>query len=118
MSCLYCLWDVIGELYLRFKASLLADRLVQMIPSHEKSTPQTPQPSQKFADVAHREVRSFLFVIIVLLTHPRSVWGVIWLIQALIFFAVGVIVGLVAFKVTPLTFYVLTDLTCGVIGKR
>jgi hypothetical protein len=27
-----------------------------------------------------------------------SVWGVIWLIQAFIFFALGVIVGLVAFK--------------------
>lgn len=29
---------------------------------------------------------------------PSQVWGVIWLIQAFIFFAVGVIVGLVAFK--------------------
>jgi len=29
---------------------------------------------------------------------PSRVWGVIWLIQALIFFALGVIVGLVAFK--------------------
>ena len=29
----------------------------------------------------------------------HSVWGVIWLIQALIFFALGIIVGLVAFKV-------------------
>lgn len=29
---------------------------------------------------------------------PSKVWGVIWLIQALIFFALGVIVGLVAFK--------------------
>lgn len=30
---------------------------------------------------------------------PSQVWGVIWLIQAFIFFALGVIVGLVAFKV-------------------
>ncbi|KAK7472487.1 hypothetical protein VKT23_000602 [Stygiomarasmius scandens] len=29
---------------------------------------------------------------------PSQVWGVIWLIQALIFFALGIIVGLVAFK--------------------
>jgi len=29
---------------------------------------------------------------------PSKVWGVIWLVQALIFFALGVIVGLVAFK--------------------
>ncbi|KAF8320122.1 hypothetical protein DL93DRAFT_2053076 [Clavulina sp. PMI_390] len=29
---------------------------------------------------------------------PSQVWGVIWLIQALIFFAAGVIVGIVAFK--------------------
>ncbi|GLB37114.1 putative peptidase M50B-like [Lyophyllum shimeji] len=29
---------------------------------------------------------------------PSRVWGVIWLIQAFIFFALGVIVGLVAFK--------------------
>jgi hypothetical protein len=29
---------------------------------------------------------------------PSQVWGVIWLIQAFIFFAAGVIVGLVAFK--------------------
>jgi len=29
---------------------------------------------------------------------PAQVWGVIWLIQALIFFALGIIVGLVAFK--------------------
>jgi hypothetical protein len=33
-------------------------------------------------------------------THLNSVWGVIWLIQALIFFALGIIVGLVAFKVS------------------
>lgn len=31
---------------------------------------------------------------------PARVWGVIWLIQAIIFFALGVIVGLVAFKET------------------
>ncbi|ESK92240.1 hypothetical protein Moror_4772 [Moniliophthora roreri MCA 2997] len=31
---------------------------------------------------------------------PSQVWGVIWLIQAFIFFALGVIVGLVAFKNT------------------
>ncbi|KAJ6606538.1 peptidase M50B-like-domain-containing protein [Mycena vulgaris] len=29
---------------------------------------------------------------------PSQVWGVIWLLQALIFFAAGVLVGLVAFK--------------------
>ncbi|KAF5387143.1 hypothetical protein D9615_001999 [Tricholomella constricta] len=29
---------------------------------------------------------------------PSQVWGIIWLIQAFIFFALGVIVGLVAFK--------------------
>jgi len=29
---------------------------------------------------------------------PSQVWGVIWLIQAFIFFALGIIVGLVAFK--------------------
>ena len=34
------------------------------------------------------------------LSHVEiAVWGVIWLIQAIIFFALGVIVGLVAFKV-------------------
>jgi hypothetical protein len=32
-------------------------------------------------------------------TQDHTVWGVIWLIQAIIMFAVGVIVGLVAFKV-------------------
>jgi hypothetical protein len=31
-------------------------------------------------------------------------WGVIWLIQAFIMFAIGVIVGLVAFKVRFLSF--------------
>jgi len=31
---------------------------------------------------------------------PSQVWGVIWLIQAFIFFAFGIIVGLVAFKQT------------------
>ncbi|KAF8894798.1 peptidase M50B-like-domain-containing protein [Infundibulicybe gibba] len=31
---------------------------------------------------------------------PSQVWGIIWLIQALIFFALGLIVGLVAFKQT------------------
>jgi len=34
-----------------------------------------------------------------LLTYKCPVWGVIWLIQATIFFALGIIVGLVAFKV-------------------
>jgi len=29
---------------------------------------------------------------------PSQVWGVIWLIQAFIYFALGIIVGLVAFK--------------------
>ncbi|KAJ8454163.1 hypothetical protein ONZ45_g19410 [Pleurotus djamor] len=31
---------------------------------------------------------------------PSRVWGVIWLIQAFVFFGLGVIVGLVAFKVS------------------
>jgi hypothetical protein len=31
---------------------------------------------------------------------PSQVWGVIWLLQAIVFFAAGVIVGLVAFKQT------------------
>ena len=33
-------------------------------------------------------------------------WGVLWLIIAFAFFAAGVIVGLAAFKVRPLTFLV------------
>lgn len=32
---------------------------------------------------------------------PSRVWGVIWLIQAIVFFGLGVIVGLVSFKVHP-----------------
>ena len=28
-----------------------------------------------------------------------AVWGVIWLIQAFVFFAAGIIIGIVAFKV-------------------
>lgn len=33
-------------------------------------------------------------------SHSRTVWGVIWLIVACIYFALGIVVGLVAFKVT------------------
>jgi hypothetical protein len=41
-----------------------------------------------------------------LICHVTLVWGVIWLIQAIIFFVAGIIVGLVAFKVSPpVTFF-------------
>lgn len=35
----------------------------------------------------------------VLIMDMRTVWGVIWLIIAFCFFAAGILVGLVAFKV-------------------
>lgn len=38
------------------------------------------------------------------LTNVFSVWGFIWLIVAIIFFALGVIVGIAAFKVRSFLF--------------
>lgn len=83
-----------------------------MIRSLGESIPPMPPRLRRFADAVHPKVsRSSL-------TSPSSssafhrvkthftdfpsalpVWGVIWLIQAIVFFALGIIVGLVAFKV-------------------
>ena len=64
------------------------------------------QPSRRFVAVSHRRVRRSC------LRHPflqwsvcadrraiLKVWGVIWLFIAFIFFVLGVLVGILAFKV-------------------
>jgi hypothetical protein len=37
--------------------------------------------------------------IIFFLIHKQKVWGVIWLVIAFIFFILGILVGIIAFKV-------------------
>ena len=63
------------------------------------------QNLREFVDVVLPEVR-----LLGSLSNPNLicmhismflVWGFIWLVQAFVFFALGVIVGLVAFKVCP-----------------
>ena len=58
-----------------------------------------PLRLRRFAGAAHPKVRLLFTSVSFPNNRHISVWGVIWLIQALIFFALGVIVGLVAFKV-------------------
>jgi hypothetical protein len=80
-----------------------------MIPSSARSIAPTHPLSLGFVVVSHPEVN-----LSVLVEHSLklfSVWGVIWLIIAFIFFAAGVIVGIVAFKVSTYSFLpvVITD---------
>jgi hypothetical protein len=80
-----------------------------MIPSSEKSTAPTHLLSLGFVAVSRPEVN-----LSVLVEHSLklfSVWGVIWLIIAFIFFAAGVIVGIVAFKVSIYSFLPVVILT-------
>lgn len=60
-----------------------------------------------YVAVAHLEVKSFLSWGELSL-KPLSVWGVIWLIIAFMFFAAGVLVGIVAFKVLTFSFLPVT----------
>ena len=69
-----------------------------MIRLHERSINPTPLPLPKYADVSLRKVCALSA-----LPHPTTdrsdaVWGVIWLLIAIVFFALGIIVGLAAFK--------------------
>ena len=76
-----------------------------MIPSLGKSTRQTPLRLHISAAAVHHKVGSTLThsfraeFLTLFLIQKKSVWGVIWLIIAFIFFAAGVVVGLVSFKV-------------------
>ena len=60
-----------------------------------------PPLSPTSAAAARPKVRTLFSLRFPSLTraHPSAVWGVIWLIVAVAFFAGGVLVGLVAFKV-------------------
>lgn len=82
-----------------------------MTPLLEKLTNQTPPHLREFVDAALHEVCHSTYQCIQ--PHFFPVWGVIWLIQAIIFFALGVIVGLVAFKVRFLHF---TNVTATIIN--
>ena len=69
-----------------------------MIRLHGRSINPTPLPLPKYADVSLRKVCAPST-----LPHPTTdrsdaVWGVIWLLIAIVFFALGIIVGLAAFK--------------------
>jgi len=81
MSCMYVIWDIIDDTISRkvnsSDATVFA-RQCGCCPSQGK------------------------WLYTALVRHPNvfSVWGVIWLIVACIYFALGIIVGLVAFKVT------------------
>jgi len=46
------------------------------------------------------------------------VWGFIWMIQAVIFFALGVIVGLVSFKVRLIIFDAFSLKTDGAFSRK
>ena len=80
MSCLYVVWDVIDDTITRKVNASDASAFAHVCgccPSQG-----TPSPV-------------YLFHI---LTITLIVWGVLWLVIAIIFFAGGVLVGLVAFK--------------------
>jgi hypothetical protein len=68
-----------------------------MIPSNEKSIAPMRLLLPGFVAVSHLEVK--LPVSGEYSLKPVSVWGVIWLLIAFMYFAAGVIVGIVAFKV-------------------
>jgi hypothetical protein len=63
------------------------------------------QNLREFVDVALPEVCSLSSLsnpnLIYVHNSMFLVWGFIWLVQAFVFFGLGVIVGLVAFKVCP-----------------
>ena len=69
-----------------------------------KSVIQTPQNLLVPVDAARQEVSSrSLYNWRCPITDPfLLVWGIIWTIQAVIFFALGIIVGILAFKVSHL----------------
>jgi hypothetical protein len=56
-------------------------------------------PLQGYVDAAHLKVCLCWSLVQIIQADLVTVWGVLWLIIAFIFFALGIIVGLVAFKV-------------------
>jgi len=97
MSCLYVLWDVIGRPWAVVSAldrSLFAtdDTIARKVNASDASAfahicgcCPSQGPFSRFHGTAT--------------LTKKAVWGVIWLIIAFVFFAAGIIVGLVAFKV-------------------
>lgn len=107
MSCLYVLWDVIGESksvpvrWFSLNCNLRTDDTI----ARKVNT----SDASAFADICGccpSQGTCFKFRIHltheVLNTSMIAVWGVLWLVIAFVFFALGIIVGLVAFKVTHL----------------
>ena len=81
MSCLYVVWDVIDDTITRKVNASDASAFAHVCgccPSQG-----TPSP---------------VYLLQILTTTGLIVWGVLWLVIAIIFFAAGVLVGLVAFK--------------------
>jgi hypothetical protein len=96
MSDLYVLWDVIGRSTLKF-CTRQTNRYLQTIPLRGKSIALMHPRSLGFVAVSHLKVKPSTSDERSLI--PLSVWGVIWLIIAFMYFAAGILVGLVAFKV-------------------
>ncbi|KIY48278.1 hypothetical protein FISHEDRAFT_43437 [Fistulina hepatica ATCC 64428] len=86
MSCMYVLWDVIDDTIARKVNSSDASAFAEICGCC---------PSQGMC------IAVLTRLLHLLILFPTSVvWGVIWLVQAFVFFALGIIVGLVAFKVS------------------
>jgi hypothetical protein len=80
---MYVLWDIIDDTIERKANGSDASAFAQICGCF-------PSQGSHLSVLSHSRIVEKL--------TPRAVWGVIWLIQALIMFAAGVIVGLVAFK--------------------
>lgn len=78
---------------------MLYSHAFKTIPSAERSILQTRVHSLISVVVAHPEVGASFTPGVSRILISATVWGVIWLIIAFIFFAAGVIVGIAAFKV-------------------
>jgi hypothetical protein len=98
MSCMYVLWDVIG-VYSPPSLWMIHSHASKMIPSAARSTVQTRVHSLTSAVAAHPEVSTPFRLGVPYILINAIVWGVIWLIIAFVFFGLGLIVGIVVFKV-------------------
>lgn len=100
MSCMYVLWDVIGQTHVPRNPNSntnylpVDDTIARKVNSSDASA---------FAKICGCFPSQGLFFLcefpIQLTLFSTTVWGVIWLLVAFIFFAGGILVGLAAFKV-------------------
>ena len=111
MSCLYVIWDVIGMLLFSSRSQILTHKRISDDTIARKVNSSDASAFAHICGCCPSQGRFLFrsFSDIPIDIKNDSVWGVFWLIIAFCFFVGGVLVGLVAFKVSCQHIYIRRD---------